>query len=156
MSELTDWLHAQVLERKATADKASQGPWQTRYLEEEDTDEAWAIIAPDQDVVGAGWEGGGVWLETDANHMVLNNPQDTIARCEAELDILNEHYGVQAFLEGIAQKACRRCSDRIPDDMRLPGGNLWQAVEPSPCKTIRLLASGYRHRPGYKAEEWAP
>lgn len=78
-----------------------------------------------------------------------------IARADAELAILDEHYGVQAILEGIAQQACRRCSDRIPDDMRLPGGDLWHAVEPSPCKTIRLLASGYRHRPGYKAEEWA-
>ncbi len=25
-----------------------------------------------------------------------------------------------------------------------------------PCRTVRLLASGYRHRPGYREQEWKP
>jgi uncharacterized protein DUF6221 len=53
--------------------------------------------------------------------MAANDPRDTIARCEAELAILDEHA------------------------LTCPGGG--------PCRTVRILAYGYRYWPGY-GEHW--
>jgi hypothetical protein len=70
----------------------------------------------------------------DSDHIVLSDPQDAIARCEAELAILDEHAPSEA-----APDTCRCCKGSM-------------AV---PCPTIRRLGSGYRHRPGY-LEDWRP
>ena len=74
--------------------------------------------------------------------MEANDPQDTIARCEAELAILDEHGPFDPAPEWLSA-FCRRCGEI--DDHRVA----W------PCRTIRLLGSGYKHRPGYR-EEWKP
>ena len=79
-----------------------------------------------------------VWREDVACLVAANDPRDTIARCEAELAILDAH-------------------DRPEHYCPLPvlpsaHGQLWTPAE-GPCWTVRSLASGYRHRPGY-AEHW--
>jgi Family of unknown function (DUF6221) len=61
---------------------------------------------------------------------------ERVAQCEAALAILDAH-------------------DRPEHYCPLPAlpsryGQLWV---PGPCWTVHLLASGYRHRPGY-AEHW--
>jgi len=83
--------------------------------------------------------------EYQAAHIALNDPQDTIARCEAELAILDEHYP-QDRGESIPGADCGICWH-----VGVPG-----ASEPYPCRTVRLLASGYKHRPGYREEDWKP
>lgn len=102
-------------------------------------------VAPDapQDQGGT-W--GGVHPLGDSSLtrlMEANDPADTIARCEAELAILDLHGGEwldQDLADGDyrVRQVCTRCDD-----------GYW------PCRTVRLLASGYRHRPGYR-EEWKP
>jgi hypothetical protein len=57
--------------------------------------------------------------------------RSAIARCEAELAILDEH------AEGW----------QIGDPLRDCQWETW------PCRTLRLVASGYRHREGY-AQHW--
>jgi Family of unknown function (DUF6221) len=78
--------------------------------------------------------------------MEANDPRDTIARCEAELAILDEHAtkvyrgAVSMFLDDYW---CQTCD--VPGDQP---ARTW-------CRTVRLLASGYQHRPGYQ-ESWRP
>lgn len=59
---------------------------------------------------------------------------DAIADCEAKLAILDYH--VSNNFEKYPE--CTHC-----------------AVEHWPCRTVRLLASGYRHRDGYR-QGWKP
>ena len=85
--------------------------------------------------------------------MEANDPQDTIARCEEELAILDEH----ASDGDAAWPECVRCADTHPDrcECGVLDGQHWRTAEDYPCKTVRLLAGGYRRRPGYR-EEWKP
>jgi hypothetical protein len=73
--------------------------------------------------------------DEEAAHMVLNDPQDTIARCEAELAILDEH----GLYDVNDEAYCRICGD-CPQVAY-------------PCRTVSLLAAAYRHREGY-ARYW--
>ena len=102
--------------------------------------------------------------------MEANDPQDTIARCEAELAILDEHgplpdcsaemiakYRAAGFPEAQiaameAMVSCARC--HVPVDDSREDEEQCRPVE-YPCKTVRLLGYGYRFRPGYR-EEWKP
>jgi hypothetical protein len=70
--------------------------------------------------------------------VVHGDPRDTIARCEAELEIIDEHE--------ITDQGCETCGN-----YDLTG--LHHHVTDGPCKTIRLLVRARRHRPGYK-ETW--
>ena len=84
--------------------------------------------------------------------MEANDPRDTIARCEAELAILEEHAS-----EGDGRwPECVRCADTHParcECGRLAGEH-WRGAYSYPCATVRLLGSAYKHQPGYR-EEWA-
>jgi hypothetical protein len=66
-------------------------------------------------------------------------------RAEAELAILDEHRPDRGHdqPDGDLTLICRACADD-----RMYG-------YPYPCRTVRLLGSGYQHRPGYQ-EGWKP
>ncbi len=64
---------------------------------------------------------------------------ERLARAKAELAILDEHGPNDTF--GPDDICCSACGD-VPQ-------------VPFPCRTVRLLAGGYRRRPGYR-EEWKP
>jgi len=97
--------------------------------------------------------GDGIHIYSEGGHdadqaalIAANDPQDTIARCEAELAILDEH-GPEFtdYIDGDGiERGTWECS------MCEPGGT----PDNYPCKTVRLLASGYRHRPGYEEAGW--
>ena len=65
--------------------------------------------------------------------------RERAARCEAELAILDEHAsdGDQVDPE------CTGCAARHPEYCECDTAAPW------PCRTVRLLGSGYRHRAGY-------
>ena len=65
-------------------------------------------------------------------HIALNDPQDVIARCEAELAILDLHGLWEAEAAGHPMMGAAACA--VSD-------------------AVRHLASGYKHREGY-AEHW--
>ena len=115
----------------------------------------------------------GTWPMGDSSLTRLleaNDPRDTIARCEAELAILDEHgplpdcsaemiakYRAAGFPEAQiaameAMVSCARC--HVPVDDAREDEEQCRPVE-YPCKTVRLLGYGYRFRPGYR-EEWKP
>ena len=97
----------------------------------------------------------GTWAMGDSTLtrlMEANDPRDTIARCEAELAILEEHAS-----DGDGRwPQCVRCADTHParcECGRLAGEH-WRGAYSYPCTTVRLLGSAYKHQPGYR-EEWA-
>ena len=86
--------------------------------------------------------------------MEANDPQDTIARCEAELAILDLHESVPvAGWEDnrpiFRWQECQECGPNNDQSgvYAVPG----EGEAFYPCSTIRLLASGYKHRPGFPA-----
>ena len=76
---------------------------------------------------------------------------ERVARCEAELAILDEHRGDPSEWggrrpDGAWQRQGLVCMSCGHDDGH--SGVAW------PCRTVRLLAGGYKHRPGYREEDW--
>lgn len=69
-------------------------------------------------------------------HIALNDPQDVIARCEAELAILDEFTSRHRDVDLMLGPTIAR--QREWEGLRL---------------AVHLLASGYKHRDGY-AEHW--
>ena len=67
---------------------------------------------------------------------------EAIARCEAELAILDLHKPID--VPGMAWRGCATCKDPV---------TRWPKTHP--CRTVRLLGSGYKHRDGYLGE-WKP
>jgi hypothetical protein len=69
-----------------------------------------------------------------------HDPRDTIARCESELSVLDEHQPLLAAAGAppASRTMCFGCGCRYP------------------CRTVRLLGRGYRFRPGYRESEWKP
>lgn len=180
--ELAAWLRAAITARLALAREA---------VDEHAEDEAWRYdeqARPVPRIIGTSWESSltdGVWNCEDPDddcrelrqpsraageHIAANDPRDTIARCEAELAILDEHAPVADYPpESIAEHRargwpeyqltmmaamvyCARCHVWV-DDAREDESQCNPVGYP--CKTVRLLGHGYRHRPGYRAE-WAP
>lgn len=74
----------------------------------------------------------------ESDHCARHDPRTVVARCEAELAILDEHWHA-ANGWGRPINRCRTCTKEVS----------------YPCRTIRLIGSGYRFRPGYR-EEWKP
>jgi hypothetical protein len=95
--------------------------------------------------------------------MEANDPRDTIARCEAELAILDEH----ALTWPDGQPEYEHLDESVTDSR---GGVHYMPVKGDlippytcricgyddgrPCMTVSLLAGGYRHWPGYREEDW--
>jgi hypothetical protein len=147
MDGLISWLRSTIegdLAAAKAADEASPGPWVNTG--QDGHGDAWQIhggpseeLKPDWDAPGVPLkpvpirvatlqydDGGGVWEREAADHIVLQQPRDTIARCEAELSVL-DLFEKQGFALGGAYF-----------------GALHDAVN--------RLARGYRHRGGYPGE----
>jgi hypothetical protein len=74
----------------------------------------------------------------EADHICRHDPRNVVADCEAKLDILDEHP------ESAGDPGhCARCQNWM-----------FAVAAPWPCTTIRRMAAGYRHRPGYQEEDW--
>ncbi|OPG13654.1 DUF6221 family protein [Microbispora sp. GKU 823] len=103
-------------------------------------DLAKAKAANDSSVEWAAQYAGDCALDAEAEHIQANLPRDAVARCEADLAILDEHAPGWVGLK-MERQVC------MVHDPR--SGDSW------PCRTVRLLARGYRHRPGWQ-QGWAP
>lgn len=135
MTDPLSWLRQAITERMELARKALPGPW---HLDRDPlrgirvTDEAGLVVTWTPEYYKRG--------DNDALHIAANDPRDVIARCEGELGILDEHereyYG------------CGTCIE--------PGSAADYDPQTWPCKTVRLLASGYRFHPGYAEAGWGP
>lgn len=151
------WLRAQVEARRGLALRATEpgdlrgtgarlaNEWQTGCICEAECQGYPACEEVTGDGIHIYSEGG---HDADqAARIAANDPQDTIARCEAELAILDEHAAEwEDYRDGDGiERTSLECSTCEP-----PG-----TPDNYPCRTVRLLASGYKHRPGYE-EAWKP
>lgn len=104
------------------------------------------------------WDG--VWATGDSSLtrlMEANDPRDTIARCETELAILDEHYLLtnedrsEAYEEysvvpwGAKGGAGDQGSGCVTCHYSGMGGVKGYGI----CRTVRYLLAAYRHRSGY-------
>ena len=168
------WLRKQVEDRLALAREASpksDGHWWRRTADMghdiiEPTGPLWAgEPIPDDD---GGIFGGeyivvydeGAPSDAQFDHIALNDPQDAIARCEAELAILDEHYiltgpvgtGKYEQFSIISPPFPPKDCGCVTCHYASRGGVNGYGI----CRTVKYLASGYRHRPGYREEDWKP
>jgi hypothetical protein len=145
--ELVAWLRLTILLDKSAAMAATPGPWEPEG--DDPTDDQ--VMGSCDGHPSDGWTLAhmrGPESHENMLHVAANDPQDTIARCEAELAILDEHRPELIDYrdgDGIerASRECIACEQSgTPDNY--------------PCRTVRLLASGYKYRPGYREEDWEP
>lgn len=141
MTELLTWLRATVEGDKAAAEEIRASWTTTSWMVERPDgggDERLALVDEHtrRKLVVVDW-GSNRASEDELEHMARHDPQDTIARCEAELKLLDlyERYTV------------------VPEDEQA-AMFIWQANRLAE-HALKALAYGYRHRPGWQ-EGWAP
>lgn len=164
MTDLADWLRATIERDKSDADLISAGGFGPAVFRTEPSrSRRWEVLRkyewglgeshdepPCVDEVG--------FIGTGRNehlHITRHDPHSVIARCEADLLILDEHHHHPAnapdSAHNVADFGCGTCHVHPHD-----GGTCGEGW----CRTVRLLAWGYRFRdlPGYTevAGGWAP
>lgn len=150
MSDLAGWLRPLVEARKATAEAAAARSTADWHRNADDyrndvCDSNGDVVVYDE----------GTPTEEESAHIAANDPRDVIAQCEADLLTLDEHKHYLAnapdSADNVADFGCGTCHVHPHD-----GGTCGEGW----CRTIRLLAWGYRFRDlaGYAsvAGGWAP
>lgn len=146
IDDLITWLRATIEGDLATAQAATQGDW-AMFGHGDDEHLPYPAYPGEQTERGRGWNvsvadpaGPDVAAElrrADAEHVVAQQPRDAIARCKADLallDLLTKYMGT---------------SEHEQTAM-----TMWHANQLAE-RALRTLARGYRHRPGWE-EGWAP
>jgi hypothetical protein len=125
VEDLAAWLSAVWDEEERLATAATDGPWTAgEFCVWSEADVEDGVIVSD------GPDGGGGASEENAAFIAANHPASVLARIAADRKILALHSGDN-------DEPCQSYA-----------GN-W-AYEP--CKTLRLLASPYADRPGFRSE----
>lgn len=135
MDELAAWLRGAIEERKAKAIAADERHWETGDM----TGDV-SLAGPSGGYVAVGAYGNDLDPEV-GEHIAANDPRDTIAQCEADLALLDLH---------CVRHGTGGSWDTDPPALCNEEGQLY------PCETVAIIAWGYRHRDGYRAEEWGP
>ena len=87
-------------------------------------------------------------VDEEAAHMVLHDPRNVVADCDAKLAILDNHRWINWDHEHYSGTGCITCDYRGYGHVErfAPRG-------PVPCLTVRYLLAAYKHRSGYD-EKW--
>lgn len=128
--DMLSWLRSTIEGDRVAAEKlvsranARQGAWSFDNMQVRD--EAGHLVVKH------------TWPD-EGEHIALHDPRDTIARCEAELDILDQ-----------VLPEVRRISVRLAEEF----GGIWPGgmLTSSEKMLLTTLAKGYRHRPGFRPE----
>lgn len=144
---LVAWLRTQVEARKTAAKLAARegGAWTQDGVHTGNISSLGGQVVYDE----------GSPDEYQAAHIALNDPQDVIARCEAELAILDLYDRTLAIVRTPVDLRALAAEKPVIREMRARD---YLDAERELCvlvPVVALLASGYRHRPGYR-EEWKP
>ena len=138
MEEIAAWLRAQAEADLTLARSAGGGEWHTLCRCEGECDGTSPCEEVEGDDIRIYAEGGhDCW---QADHIAAHDPRDEIARAESVLAVLDEHARLDDSIW------CRTCD---------PGGESGDSAAWYPCRTLRLLAYGYRHREGWQ-DGWKP
>jgi len=131
------FVRARLDEDQAVARAADPGPWEVITRPSEDGFRIRRVDDPSaEDVVGPGYEDGGVWQDDNATHIARHDPARVLRDVAAKQRILAVHrpYVVEP------DQACLGCA----------GDNVWER-----CPVLRALAAVYDDHPDYR-EEWRP
>ena len=120
--DMLSWLRSTIEGDKAAAEKAQPGPWHIGNAVDP-TRPCNVHTFPGASGVADNLR----WL--DAEHVVRQNPRDTIVRCTAELRVLNQ---LAAVL--IAPEAFDRGVVALAEEL------------------VRRLVGSYQHRPGFNPD----
>jgi Family of unknown function (DUF6221) len=138
---LVPWLRRRIAERKCLAEHTIELGNAAEWTEL--SSGVLMTCRPDspQDDPHDRWDGVHPMGDSSLTRLMeANDPQDTIARCEAEISILD------------------LCERVISDDARkhddCGAASSWTALAVA-MHMVRRLAYGYRHWPGYR-DEWKP
>ncbi|RSN12826.1 hypothetical protein DMB42_11655 [Nonomuraea sp. WAC 01424] len=176
MSDLLSWLRATIEGDKAVAVGAASSPRAVEYLFPDGPDASGRAWEERQVPDGGAWfverdlvmswpqgmharrgvvggscgccYGDSEGRSVDLDHIQRHDPRDTIARCEAELKILDIHkpvdgYGRVEYRElKDPGKVCEVCCFDWDGPL----------IGKFPCDTLIALAAGRRHRPGFNPE----
>ena len=149
------WLRQRIRERMYLAQRAIELGNAAEWIEQSS-----GVLVTGEPTETDTWHG--TWAMGDsslARLMEANDPRDTIARCEAELAILDEHFiltnenRLEAYEEfsvvpwGAKGGTGDQGSGCVTCHYYAQGGVKGYGI----CRTVRLLAGGYRYRPGFPA-----
>lgn len=129
---------------------AVPGGWQVRQSDTQSSTEGeWTISGVSAEgtiaeIVGDGWEGGGVWNQADAEFIAANSPARVLADIAAKRRRLALHQRHDADPHVCAFPWCEFCTHLDYD-----GDEDHQHIEPWPCLHLRIDAAPYADRPGY-------
>lgn len=125
------WLRETMDAAQLDAEAATPGPWHvTEYNWQTDFDAGIGTSPGDVDVVGHGYEGGGVERVEDARHIVRHDPAAVLRRVDRDRKILDLHTG---------DHECSIYDGRDQGDI----DHYAFIMESETCDTVRLLAEGY-------------
>jgi hypothetical protein len=137
LPEMVTWLRAQLVEIKKAAERVQQ-PYRLYVSDEGRVSEPARIddLHGPHDGEYATWADGSDRMPNDINNWdLIFDPRDVIADCDAKLEVVSDVSRTLDYL----------------DDSETPEG----AEHRHTCeRMLRLLATAYRHRDGYK-ETWA-
>lgn len=122
---MMSWLRAQIEADLMRALGLPRGPWHAELLGDKGYPQR---VSNGRAVLIAETFSNAPQGSTPADHIAAHDSQTTIARCEAELAELALHEP--------------NFADCCPLDDQV-----------SPCESVRIKASGYRHRPGFGSWE---
>jgi hypothetical protein len=159
--ELVPWLRAQVQARLDLARECSQGSdghwWRRTHVLGDGTPvPVGALYEGAQLLDWDGEPGHGEYTvvydegspgDAQFEHIAGNDPRDTIARCESELAVLDEHAPYACTWPGGSRCTTCASSEVYPNGVAV--------MAAFPCRTVRLLGRAYRHHAGY-LEAWSP
>lgn len=139
-ADLITQLRAALDAEEATASAATPGPWIAHAYTDYDCDFE-ATIGTGHDthdtanVVGHGYEGGGVQSMTDARHIAAHDPAFVLADITAKRALIDLHRPIRQRSTGSGGGTIDDCAicDAYPAQY--------------PCATLRLLAEAYGIRP---------
>ena len=133
MPDLHGWIAQQIDAVEAVAKTATPGPWHvTEYDWQTDFDAGIGTTAGEVNVVGHGYEGGGVERTEDARHIALHDPANVLRRCTADRKILTIHAPAGTRWDPYACNGCGVDSEY---------GH--EVLHTNDCETLRALAEGY-------------
>ncbi|MFI7691765.1 DUF6221 family protein [Nonomuraea sp. NPDC049655] len=131
-ADLLSWLRSVIEGDKAVAEALPHGPWRVEMSERRYPQQ----ISNAQAILIAETTTGPEHEPVIANYIALHDPRDTIARCDAELAILDQ---VLPEVRRVAIRLAEEFGGMWPDDM----------LTSSETLLLTTLASGYRHREGF-------
>ncbi|WP_435279140.1 DUF6221 family protein [Streptomyces sp. 1222.5] len=137
MPDLHGWITQQIDHTEGIALDATPGPWHvTKYEWPSDFDAGIGTSPGEVDVVGHGYEGGGVEHVRDACHIAAHDPAAVLRRCEADRKILAIHKPLATSwsdyyaCEGCGYDGADACSEPITRHV-------------NDCPTLLAVAEGY-------------